>query len=275
MRQWLSGLAPRRRALIVSLLAVIVLAATGVTVGLVASHHATGQDPGTVGAGGQDPGPVILVPGYGGSRNSLDRLAARIRTTGRTAVVVKLPGDGTGDLVAQARVLQTTVAAQLRAGAGSVDVIGYSAGGVVVRLWLADFGGSTEARRVVSLGSPLHGAQIAAVGQAFVPSACPIACQQLAPGSALLRSLETHPLATPWMSIWTTDDQTVDPPDSARLSGAVNVIAQAVCPDAVISHGQLPTDSLVTGIVLNAIGSGPLVSPTSSDCVPLRSSGES
>jgi hypothetical protein len=91
-----------------------------------------------------------------------------------------------------------------------------------------------------------------------------------------LNRLDALPLAgAAWMSIWTTDDKTVDPPDSARLAGAVNVIAQSVCPGATISHGQLPTDPLITGIVLRAIGAGPLTTPTATDCATLRASGTS
>ena len=283
MRQWFTGLAPRRRALILSLLAAVLAAAVLVTSIALIGHRSAVSAPladpvappaGQGAAPPDKPGPVVLVPGYGGGRAGLLRLAARIRSTGRSAVVISLPGDGTGDLAAQAKALQSAVARQLAAGAPSVDVIGYSAGGVVARLWLADDGGAAEVRRVVSLGSPLHGADLAAVGQAFVPGACPIACQQLAPGSSLLNRLDAVPLGgAAWMSIWTTDDQTVDPPDSARLAGAVNVVAQRVCPDATISHGQLPTDPLITGIVLRAIGAGPLTAPTAADCATLRNSG--
>ena len=39
-------------------------------------------------------GPVLLVPGYGGSTGSLESLADLLRGAGRTAIVVSLPGDG-------------------------------------------------------------------------------------------------------------------------------------------------------------------------------------
>ena len=221
------------------------------------------------------PGPVILVPGYGGNTASLSALAARIRATGRSAQVLDLPGGGTGDLTVQVGTLDDAVRAALSHGAASVDVVGYSAGGVVARLWVAQDGGAHEARRVVTLGSPLHGAQIAAVGANLVPGACPVACQQLAPGSALLRQLDATPLPAqlPWLSLWSEDDQTVTPPDSARLTGAVNVALQQICPSEQVAHSQLPTDPLVTGLVLNALGAAPISAPTPSQCRSLLAAG--
>lgn len=281
MRQRLGGLAPRRRTLVLIAVSAVVLLAAGITVAFTVGATRTVHRPAHIAAVGapstsapDKPGPVILVPGYGGGRAGLLRLAAHIRATGRTAVVITLPGNGTGDLGQQAKVLQSTAARMLAGGASTVDVIGYSAGGVVARLWLADNGGAGEVRRVITLGAPLHGVNLAGVGQARAPSACPAACQQLAPGSSLLRRLDASPLGgTAWMSVWTSDDQTVVPPDSARLAGAVNVVAQGVCPNAAISHGQLPTDPLITGIVLRAIGSAPLVAPKPPDCAALRSAG--
>lgn len=221
------------------------------------------------------PGTVLLVPGYGGNQASLAPLATRIRAAGRSASVVALPGDGTGDLAAQADALDSAVAGALRGGVPSVDLVGYSAGGVVVRLWVARHDGQHRARRVVTLGSPLHGTTLAAAGSALVPAACPVACQQLVPGSALLRDLDAHPLPPqlPWLSLWTRDDQTVTPPDSARLAGAVDVELQSICSDAHVEHGALPSDPLVTGLVLRAIDVTPLTAPTPAGCPALRAQG--
>jgi triacylglycerol lipase len=265
---WWRGMSGRRRVLMIVL---AVLAAAGVAAG--AAYVLV--RPAEVVASQQQPGTVLLVPGYGGGTGSLEALARRLRTAGRTAEVVALPDDGTGDLQAQKAVLDRAVTAALERGAPSVDLVGYSAGGVVVRLWVAESERSAAARRVVTLGSPLHGARVAAAGGMLVPQACPVACQQLTPGSALLAGLDRRPLPgqLPWLSIWTEDDQTVIPPDSARLEGAVNVPLQRLCPDARVSHGQLPTDPLVTGLVLRAIGTAPLVAPTPRDCTALRAEG--
>jgi triacylglycerol esterase/lipase EstA (alpha/beta hydrolase family) len=261
---WWLGLSGRRRWLV---LMVAVLVGAGV---VVVGIRAVGGDAGADRPAQDEPGPVLLVPGYGGSRDALLVLAERLRQNGRDARVLTLPGDGTGDLNAQVRVLDEAAAAAVRDGAPSVDVIGYSAGGVVVRLWVDD-AGARLARRVVTLGSPLHGTEIAAVGGVVAPGACPVACQQLSPGSPLLDDI-SGPVDVPWLSVWTEDDQTVVPPDSARLSGAVNVSLQQICPDAVVAHSQLPTDPLVTGIVSRALGTGAMAAPRASDCARLRAS---
>ena len=182
--------------------------------------------------------------------------------------MVHLPGNGTGSLIADASVLNTAVTRALRGGAPSVDVIGYSAGGVATLLWEREDGGVHKARRVVTLGSPFHGAAIASAAEGFVPGACPAACQQLVPGSSLLRQLDATsvPARPRWLSLWSTDDKTVTPPDSARLAGAINVPIQSVCPAQQISHSQLPANPVVTAMVLQAIGPGPVRQPTASDC---------
>jgi len=270
---WVS-VSPRRR-LLVGLLAAL-LAVTMVVVGVrLIGGRAPVVDPSSRPA--QDvPGAVVLVPGYGGSRDGLLTLAGRIEaTTGRTAEVLTLAGDGTGDLSAQVAVLDATVDDALASGAPSVDVIGYSAGGVVAGLWVAREDGAARARRVVTLGAPLAGTTVAGVAAATNPDACPAACRQLAPGSAELAELDRARVGStlPWLSVWTTDDETVTPPETARLGGAVNVAVQSVCPGARVTHTGLPTDPVVTGLVLQALTADPLGGPDTGDCATLRAAG--
>ena len=267
----LAALSPRRRALaaLVAVIAVALAAFGGVRLAQ------AGNGPVPAVPTSSRPSYVLLVPGYGGSTTALSQLAGRIRATGRTATVVQLAGNGTGDLVAQARVLNGYVNDALKDGSGPVTVIGYSAGGVVAWLWDVGYGGAAKARKIITLGSPLHGAQLAALGAAFVPGECPTACQQLVPGSSLLSALQGSPASArpPWLSLWTTDDQVVQPPDSAQLAGAVNVPLQSVCPGVVVQHGGLPTSPLVTGIVLRALGSKPLAAPGPGQCQSLEALG--
>jgi triacylglycerol lipase len=264
--RWWTGLSPRRRfllggvALVVAVLAVVV----GVRISRGQPEPVSGR-----------PGAVLLVPGYGGSTTSLDELAARIRSTGRTATVVRLAGNGTGDLTVQARVLDGYVNQAIAAGSGPVTVIGYSAGGVVAWLWDVDYDGASRVGMIITLGSPLHGARVAAVGAAYDPAECPVACQQLAPGSVLLTQLQqSRQSRPPWLSLWSTVDQTVQPPDSARLPGAVNVPLQSVCPGLDVQHSQLPTAPLVVGLILRTLASDRVSAPSPGDCAAIASLGE-
>lgn len=267
MSRWLGRLSPRRRVFVVGTALMITAIAAAVAVAVVVTI--TGRPSPATGDPAQNrPGPVVLVPGYGGNTNSLAVLASRIRALGRTVSVVHLPGNGTGSLVADAAAIGAVAGRYLRGGAPSVDVVGYSAGGVATLIWARDDGGASEARRVVTLGSPFHGTRLAAAAVGFVPGECPLACQQLTPGSSLLRQLDTGPVpARPrWLSLWTTDDTTVTPPVSARLPGAINVAVQSVCPGQDITHTELPSSPAVVAMVLHAIGAGPVQHPSPADC---------
>ena len=262
--------------MLVAVVALVVVAgAVGGTLG------ALGGRPAVPPADDSRPGDVLLVPGYGGSTTALDALAGRIAAGDGSrvhATVVRLAGDGTGDLQVQANVLNGYVNQALARGSGPVTVIGYSAGGVVAWLWDVEYDGVAKARQIITLGSPLHGADLAAVGAADAPDACPQACEQLVPGSSMLHRLQGTGSATrpPWLSLWTTDDQVVQPPDSARLPGAVNIPLQSVCPGVSIGHGQLPTAPLVVGIVLRTLRSAALSPPPrASDCRSLQALGNS
>lgn len=243
-------------------------------VGAVVVPRVTGDDPAPVSQ--QQPGPVLLVPGYGGSTRSLQALAERLTATGRDASVVPVPGDGTGDLSASADALGTAVDRALaRTGAASVDVVGYSAGGVIARLWAAG-GGADRARRILTLGSPHHGTTLADLAVGVAPGECPVGCQQLTTGSALLARLnggDETPAGPTWVSIWSTADQTVTPPDSARLEGALDVTVQSVCSSSRVAHGQLPTDATVQAIVLVELAAGPPVALGPGDCARLSAAG--
>jgi len=263
----LAGLSPARRRLVLAVgtlvIALCVLAAVLVSRAVEPAVAPVSQD---------RPGPVLLVPGYGGSTASLQALADRLIGSGRDATVVSLPGTGTGDLADAAGALGKAVDAALsRTGAESVDVVGYSAGGVAARLWVAD-GGADVARRVVTLGSPHHGTSLADLAGDLAAGQCPLGCIQLGVDSDLLSRLnagDETPDGPTWVSIWTTQDHTVTPPDSARLEGALNLPVQSVCAQARIGHGDLPRDPLVQAMVLAQLAPGEPVPLDADDCARL------
>jgi triacylglycerol lipase len=125
---------------------------------------------------------------------------------------------------------------------------------------------------VVTLGSPHHGTEVAELAAQLAPGRCPLACQQLAPDSELLRALPAAAVpGSRWVSIWTTRDDVVTPPSSGRLEGAVDVQLQQVCPNDRVDHSGLPDDRLVAGLVARAIAPQPLTAaPPRSQCSALR-----
>ncbi len=259
------SLSPARRKFVLALVAMV--GAVVVAVGLVlVANRAPTVDP----VSQDEQGPVLIVPGYGGSTAALDELAAALEAAGRDASVVSLAGDGRGDLDLQAEVLDEAVTSALaRTGAASVDVIGYSAGGVVARLWVRDHGGGSVARRILTLGSPHHGTDLAGVATDLSPDTCPEACLQLAPGSAFLNALnagDETPDGPLWVSIWTTDDKVVTPPSSAELDDALNFSVQSVCPGLVVSHSELPRLDFVVATTVAALEESAPSLPREQDC---------
>jgi triacylglycerol lipase len=261
----LDALSPQRRRLVIGTGGLVVLLI--MTVAVVAVVRVAGRPVDLVPQ--TAPGPVLLVPGYGGNLDSLQPLAAALHSSGRTALIVEPVGDGTGDLRKQAEHL-ADVAERVRddAGAASVDVVGYSAGGVVARLWVRDAGGAGVARRVLTLGSPHHGTSQAALGAEFA-GGCSEACEQLVPDSDLLRRLnagDETPAGPLWVTVRSTSDQVVTPVDSAALPGALNVVVQDVCPGSTVAHGDLPGNPVVLALLGSALGAEIPQAPTDVAC---------
>lgn len=261
----LDALSPQRRRLVFGAGGLVALLVVALVVGLLVRASAAATKPVP-----QDQlGPVLLVPGYGGRVASLDPLAAALRAQGRTVVIVAPVGDGTGDLRAQAQNLGVAAdRARQVSGAPSVDVIGYSAGGVVARLWVREEGGASVARRVLTLGSPQHGTSQAALGLELA-GGCSTACEQLVPNSDLLRALnagDETPAGPDWATVRSTGDQVVTPTDSAALDGALNLVVQDLCPAATTPHGNLPSDPVVLAALTTVLGPQPPQPPSAVSC---------
>jgi uncharacterized alpha/beta hydrolase family protein len=84
-------LAPARRRLVLAVLALLAVVVVGLgaffLVRRIGEWDRMAVDQG-------QPGPVPLVPGYGGSTGSLQTLATRLTQAGRDATVIDRPSDG-------------------------------------------------------------------------------------------------------------------------------------------------------------------------------------
>jgi len=186
-------------------------------------------------------GPVLLIPGYGGGTQGLQVTAGVLRAAGFQAEVVSI-GDGTGDLAVYAQQVVARAQQLVSAGAPSVDVIGFSAGGVIARDAATSAMGRPLIRKVVTVGSPHQGTKLAALGGLF--GGCPVACGQLAPRSDYLKQLSSANDPDRWLSIWSTTDEVIRPALSSELKGARPFPVQDVC-DRPVAHNDLLIDPLV------------------------------
>jgi hypothetical protein len=129
-------------------------------------------------------------------------------------------------------------------------------------------GGASVVRRVLTIGSPHHGTDVARLAQDTVGS-CPTACEQLASGSDLVRQLnagDETPDGPRWATVRSSSDRIVVPTDTAELSGALNVEVQELCPAARTSHGDLPGDPVTLRVLTGTLGAGRPVAPSDVSC---------
>jgi pimeloyl-ACP methyl ester carboxylesterase len=195
--------------------------------------------------------PVVLVHGYAGAPSQMEPLADRLRRDGRVVSIVQLPARGTVDISVSAGVVDRAVN-DLHA--DTVDVVGFSLGGVAARQSLLLHDPRVRYRNVVLLATPNGGVRLPDDSGRPEQQHCEPnnACGQLAPGSPLLRALNADPDARGrpgWLTIASTSDRLVRPPAVVALPGAKNLVLQQVCPTVTADHGQIVSEPAVLGLV--------------------------
>jgi hypothetical protein len=139
---------------------------------------------------------------------------------------------------------------------------------VIARLYVRYDGGASVVRRVLTIGSPQHGTDVAQLAQDTVGS-CPKACEQLATNSELIRQLnagDETPAGPLWVTARSSSDAIVTPTDTAALAGALDVRIQDLCPGARTGHGDLPRDPVVLALLRETIGTAAPARPRGVSC---------
>lgn len=157
---------------------------------------------------------VILVHGYCCNRALWWWFARQLRRHGFRVATVDLepPFAGIDRLAA---VLGTRVAELTAAGHDNAGVvlIGSSMGGLVARAFLTGAGGR-QISGLITIGTPHQGTALAHLGLGAN-------ARDMEPGSPFLARLASTPLPPiPILTIWSTADTFVMPPERARLQGA-------------------------------------------------------
>ena len=133
--------------------------------------------------------PIVLVHGLWDSPRLFDRLVRRLDVDQRTLLVPHLPhGLGAVPLVTLAEQLDDHIGR--RWGDDCViDLLGFSMGGIISRVWLQHLGGARRTHRFISVGSPHQGTLTAQ----WIPQWLLAGLADMKRGSALLQSLNSDP----------------------------------------------------------------------------------
>ncbi|MFD5571366.1 esterase/lipase family protein [Streptomyces cadmiisoli] len=248
--------------------AALLLAAVAATLPAATAAHGAATATATASSGGWNdysckpstahPRPVVLVHGtFGNSVDNWLGLAPYLTNRGYCVFSLdygQLPGvpffHGLGPIDKSAEQLDRFVDKVLAAtGAGEVDLVGHSQGGMMPRHYLRFLGGAAEVNALIGLAPSNHGATLSGLthllpyfpgAEELLSAATPALADQI-PGSAFLTKLNEGGDTVPgvrYTVITTKYDQVVTPYRSQFLSGpnVRNVLLQDLCPVDLSEH---------------------------------------
>jgi triacylglycerol esterase/lipase EstA (alpha/beta hydrolase family) len=192
-----------------------------------------------------------------------------------------------GDIATSAHQLASFVSRVRQAtGAGQVDIVGWSQGGMMPRYYLRYLGGAAVVHRLVGLAPSNHGTTLdglfALVGAAgsllgtppLTLVGCP-ACTQQQNTAPFIQALNAGGDTVPSVAYTVIEseyDEVVTPYQSAFLSGpkVENITLQLQCPADTSEHLAMPYDSAALQDILNALGpANPSFRPQCDVALPL------
>jgi triacylglycerol esterase/lipase EstA (alpha/beta hydrolase family) len=223
------------------------------------------------------PRPVVLVHGtFADMSNSWQAISPLLKNNGYCVFALNY-GDyngsgaigvyGVDDIPTSAQELNAFVDKVLAAtGAGEVDLVGHSQGGMMPRYYLKYLGGAAEVNALVGLSPSNHGTTLDGLfilsnffpgANQFTGALCP-ACEQQRVDSAFITNLNAGGETVPGVAytvIQTRYDQVVTPYTSAFLSGSnvKNILLQNQCILDLGDHLSMPYDHIVGADVLTAL----------------------
>src|SRR4051794_25801673 len=189
----------------------------------------------------------------------------------------------TGDIPTSAEQLAAFVSRVRDAtGAGQVDIVGHSQGGMMPRYYVRFLGGAPRVHTLVGLAPSNHGTTLEGLftlasyfpgADAFLGALCP-ACEQQAAGSAFLAKLNgggDTVLSVDYTVIESANDEVVTPYTSAFLGGShvTNILLQRQCVLDQGEHLSMPYDHIADADVLTALDPAHPAHPACTPVLPV------
>jgi triacylglycerol lipase len=215
------------------------------------------------------PYPVVLVHGTAENRfDNWQAMSPALKAAGYCVYALdygSYRGSGTlgiygiGYIQHSAQELADYVDSVLAAtGAGKVDLVGHSQGGMMPRYYIKNLGGDSKVDDLVGLSPSNHGTTNPFASP--LGPTCP-ACAQQAAGSSFIRNLNSGdetPGPVSYTNVETRYDEVVTPYTSAFLypddDQVTNITLQDKCPNDTSEHLATPYDPPAIAITLDALG---------------------
>jgi triacylglycerol esterase/lipase EstA (alpha/beta hydrolase family) len=192
--------------------------------------------------------------------------------------------DGLGPIAQSARQLSAFVDRVLAAtGAGQVDIVGHSQGGMMPRYYMRFLGGASRVHTLVGLAPSNHGttldgifALLAAVpGSSSALDPVCVSCQEQQVGSPFMTTLNAGGDTVPGVDytvIESRNDEVVTPYTSAFLSGpdVTNITLQDQCPLDQGEHLSMTYDHIADADVLSALDPAHPMHPACTPVLPVQ-----
>ncbi|WP_373540557.1 esterase/lipase family protein [Chamaesiphon sp.] len=198
--------------------------------------------------------PVLLVHGLMDTRQKMGSIAKYLRGLGWEVYDIDLtPNNGATRLEILAAQVCDLVDRTF-APHQSIDLLGFSMGGIVTRYYIQRLGGIDRVQRFVTISAP-HRGTIAA-HFSLRPG-----CMQMRPDSDFMRDLNSDVdrlNSLNFTSLWTPFDLIILPPNSSELGIGTEIAVP------VVAHPLMVSDRRILQLIAHAL-SQPIVSPTRSN----------
>lgn len=204
--------------------------------------------------------PVVLLHGsFSTIASNFSALVPALTASGRCVYGIDYGNGGVSSIRSSANQLAELVEkVRQLTGAATVDVIGYSQGGLVMRTALT-FNAIAEEVATVVLIAPSWNGTTSSLARSVPGRLCPACADQVA-GSTLLRSLDAVPnldVGVHYAEISTRRDTVVTPISSQIPSGPASRVRSVVledrCPALVTDHVHLPAQPAVIAWTVSAL----------------------
>lgn len=138
--------------------------------------------------------PLLIIHGFMGTRGSMYLLERRLAADGFVVFSFNIGAINTRDIRRSAFIIHRKIERILAQSAvKEVDILGHSMGGLIGLYYIKKLGGAARVRRLVMMGTPLHGTWIALGGVATL-GLFSTSSWQLLPGSRFLAELHEGPI---------------------------------------------------------------------------------